>query len=172
MLYAEKGELQKSMVHLRTFESGVNEKGLTSTYTYGRWIMVGLLYSTEVLIGLGDLTKAGSTARKAAEVASGTRNESVGALSDAIRGKLLSSEGRFADAQVSFEKAIETFRKINWAFLLAKALYDLGVACGKNGEVEKSKNAFAEAKKIYARMGATTYLDRVVFAEADIPVRR
>jgi len=172
MLYAEKGELQKSLVHLRTFVSGVDEKGLASAYTYGRWVMFGLLYLTEVLIGLGDLAEAGSTARKAAEVASNTSSETVGGLSDAIRGKLLLSEGRFADAQISFAKATETFRKINWAFLLAKSLYDLGVACGKNGEVEKSKAAFAEAKKIYSRMGATTYFDRVVVAESNIPVSK
>ncbi len=169
MLYAEKGELQKGKDHLKTFALRVNEKGLTSTYTYAAVIMIGLLYLTEVLIRIGDSAEAESTTRQAAEIASKIKSETVDGLANAIKGKLLASEGKFADAQVSFGKAVESFRKESWAFLLAKSLYELGIVCGKNGEGAKSRKAFEGATEIYTRMGAKVYLERVASAEAYIP---
>ncbi len=172
MLYAEKGELQKAKDYLKAFASGVKEKGLDTKYTYASVTLVGLLWLTEVLIRIGDYAEAKSTASRAAELASKIRSETVGGLANAIEGKILASEGKLADAQVSFEKAVETFRKKSWAFLLVKALYDLGVVCGKNGEGAKSRKAFAEATEIYTRMGAKTYLERVAFAEATISANK
>ncbi len=169
LLYAEKGELQKSKDHLKTFASRVNEKGLTSTYTYRTLIMVGLLYLTEVSIKIGNPAEAESTARRAAEIASKIKSETVDGLANAIKGKLLASEGKFDDAQVSFGRAVESLRKGSWAFLLAKALYDLGIVCVKNGEGAKSRKALKEAAEIYTRMGAKAYLERVASAEASIP---
>ncbi len=168
-LYTEKGELAKGKEWLKKSISGAKEKGLTSTYTYAGWILTGHLYLTEALIRTGDSGEAESTARQAAEIASKIRSETVDGLANAIEGKLLASEGKFADAQASFGKAVESFRKESWAVLLAKALYDLGTVCSKNGEGAKSRKAFEEATEVYTRMGAKAYLERVTAAEASIP---
>jgi predicted ATPase/class 3 adenylate cyclase len=169
MLYAEKGELQKSKGYLKTCLSKANERGLASTYTYVPLIMVALLYLTDVLIRMGNAEEAESTARQAAEIASKTGSELVDGLAEAIRGKLLAFKGELEGAEVSLGKAAATFRKKSWAVPLAESLCDLGVVRGKRGEWANSREAFTEATEIYTRMGAKTYLERVASASASIP---
>ncbi len=169
MLYIEKGEIPKGKALLEKFMSMVREKNLVSVYTYDAYIMCGLLFATEASIRMGDSEGAGSSVREATEIAAQTKSDRVNGLANAIKGKMLASQMKFSEAEASYERAVESLRKANWAFVLAKTLYELGVVSAKNGEGAKSRKAFEEAKDIYTRMGAKAYLERVASAEASIP---
>ena len=169
VLYVEKGELAKGKDFLKKYMAGVHEKDLASTFTYVPGIMIALDYLTEASTRLGDMKEAESFAKEAAEISERGKSDSVAGIANTIKGRMLASQNRFADAQVAYEKAVDLLRNVGWAFLLARTLCALGMMCAKNGDQAKSRKALEEAAGIYTRMGAKAYLERVAAETSTLP---
>jgi class 3 adenylate cyclase/tetratricopeptide (TPR) repeat protein len=171
ILYVEMGNFEKGREHLARFMDAAREKGLTTVSTYAPWVVTNLWYLVLASVALGDMEAARRASEEAMEISEKAPETLVQGMAGAVRGAMMMAQAKFGEAEASFEKAVQLSRKGSFAFFTARMLLELGIACGRNGDVEKAKEALAEAEGIFRRMEADVYLKRVQSAVATVRSR-
>ncbi|MDA4124732.1 MAG: AAA family ATPase [Thaumarchaeota archaeon] len=169
VLYVEMGDYTKARKHLEEYMNMVREKNLSTALTYAQFIVGTLWYLVQASIGVGDMDAARAASKEAGDVYEKARTDLVLGGVLAIDGAMKAAEKKFPEAVAAYEKAVGMLGKGIAVFFEARLFYELGTSCAKNGDWEKARSAFGEAKAMFTRMGNKVYLERVQSAIAALP---
>jgi Flp pilus assembly protein TadD len=81
-----------------------------------------------------------------------------------IQGVIASRQGRWDEAEHIFRQALRRSQEISYPWGEARALYGLGLMCGRMGARADAGTHLRRADAIFQRLGAQTYQARVAEA--------
>jgi DNA-binding CsgD family transcriptional regulator len=115
----------------------------------------------EIALAVGDVAAARAASDELSALAQGHEDGALGASAARARGAVHLAEGNPAAALVSLRRAVETWRRLDVPYELARVRELLGLACRALDDEDTAALELDSARAIYARLGAVADLARV-----------
>jgi hypothetical protein len=124
-------------------------------------VKCGFKEACEAAFALNDLTKVDTLLGFVDGLRPGERPRYLGAQAGRFRARLAAASGDVSAVEPSFEEAEQIFRQVGMVFWLAVTQSEHAEWLRSSGGSPKAESLASEARRVFERLRATAWLDRL-----------
>jgi len=124
-------------------------------------VKCGFKEACESAFALNDLAKVETLLGFVDGLRPGERSRYLGAQASRFRARLATANGEASAVEPGFEEAEQLFRQVGMVFWLAVTQLEHAEWLRSNGGSPKAASLASEARRVFERLGATVWLDRL-----------